>query len=51
VLEDDAYRAELVTRGYENRERFRPAVAAAMYAELYRELAGSAGIRKRRRFR
>jgi len=39
VLEDEAYRDDLVTRGYQNRERFRPAMAAAQYADLYRRLA------------
>ncbi|HVE94646.1 MAG TPA: glycosyltransferase [Acidimicrobiales bacterium] len=39
VLEDEAYRNELVECGYANRERFRPAVAAGMYADLYRRLA------------
>jgi glycosyltransferase involved in cell wall biosynthesis len=42
VLGDAAYRAELVAAGYRNRERFRPALAAAKYAEIYREMVGSA---------
>jgi glycosyltransferase involved in cell wall biosynthesis len=40
VLGDAEYRSELVAAGYRNRERFRPAVAAAQYAQIYRELVG-----------
>jgi glycosyltransferase involved in cell wall biosynthesis len=40
VLGDADYRRELVAAGYRNRERFRPAVAAAQYAQIYRELVG-----------
>jgi glycosyltransferase involved in cell wall biosynthesis len=39
VLTDAAYRDELVRKGFENRERFRPAVAAEAYARIYREMA------------
>jgi asparagine synthase (glutamine-hydrolysing) len=41
VLEDDAYRAQLVEAGYANARRFEPRRIAAMYAELYDELAGT----------
>ena len=41
VLSDATYRDELVRKGFENRERFRPAVAAEQYARIYREMAGS----------
>ncbi len=39
VLADDGYRADLVRRGFNNRERFRPEVAARAYAQIYREMA------------
>jgi glycosyltransferase involved in cell wall biosynthesis len=42
ILRDDAYRAELVARGFRNVERFRPEVVARAYVELYdRVLQGS----------
>jgi len=40
VLADATYRAELIRKGLENRERFRPQRAAEAYARLYREVAG-----------
>jgi glycosyltransferase involved in cell wall biosynthesis len=40
VLGDAAYRDQLVAAGFRNRERFRPAAAAAQYAQIYREMAG-----------
>jgi glycosyltransferase involved in cell wall biosynthesis len=40
VLGDADYRRQLVAAGYHNRERFRPAVAATQYAQIYREVAG-----------
>ncbi|HUR77332.1 MAG TPA: glycosyltransferase family 1 protein [Acidimicrobiales bacterium] len=43
VLDDADYRRELVASGYRNRERFRPALAAARYAQIYRELMGDSG--------
>lgn len=39
VIQDGALRAELARNGMENAKRFRPEVIAAMYAELYREVA------------
>lgn len=39
VIDDEAYGNDLVVRGYQNRERFRPATAAARYDDLYRRLA------------
>ncbi len=47
VLEDEAFRGELVAAGYVNRERFRPAVQARQYAAIYREMV--AGRAKKRR--
>ncbi len=41
VLDDAGYRAELVRKGFENRERFRPDTAARAYAQIYREMAAS----------
>jgi glycosyltransferase involved in cell wall biosynthesis len=40
VLGDAEYRGQLVAAGFKNRERFRPAVAAAQYAQIYREVVG-----------
>jgi glycosyltransferase involved in cell wall biosynthesis len=40
LITDEACRAELVARGYENVVRFRPAAIAERYAGIYRELAG-----------
>lgn len=48
VLGDSQYRAELVAAGFVNRERFRPAAAAAAYAGLYRSI-GSRATRKRKK--
>ncbi|AUB83859.1 glycosyltransferase family 4 protein [Candidatus Thiodictyon syntrophicum] len=39
LIQDVAYRQELVTSGYKNVERFRPAAIARQYALLYRTLA------------
>lgn len=39
VLGDAVYRADLIDKGFVNRERYRPEVAARAYAQLYRELA------------
>jgi glycosyltransferase involved in cell wall biosynthesis len=41
VMNDAAYRDELVRRGFENVERFRPEKIAREYADVYRELLGS----------
>lgn len=38
IVEDSAYRDELVERGYKNAERFRPVVIADQYVKLYKEL-------------
>lgn len=40
VLEDRPYRAKLVENGLRNRERFRPKIAADLYAAIYRDIAG-----------
>ena len=40
VLNDAVYRRDLVVKGYKNRERFRPEVAARAYAQIYREMVG-----------
>jgi glycosyltransferase involved in cell wall biosynthesis len=42
VIENEAYRSELVQRGYENAQRFQPAAVAAQYLALYEELRASA---------
>lgn len=39
VLHDDAYRASLITAGFENVKRFSPRNIAGQYSSLYRELA------------
>ena len=39
VLEDAAYREDLIRRGFENVWRFRTAAIAEQYASLYREIA------------
>ncbi len=41
VLSDATYGADLVRKGFENRERFRPEVAARAYAQIYREMVGT----------
>lgn len=41
VLSDAVYRQELVRKGFENRERFRPEAAAQAYAQIYREMVVS----------
>lgn len=41
VLNDDAYRAELVAKGFANARRFSCDRVAARYAGLYREIAGA----------
>ncbi|MEY2468831.1 MAG: hypothetical protein QOF21_1529 [Actinomycetota bacterium] len=41
VLGDADYRRDLIAKGYENRERFRPEVAARAYAEIYREMVAT----------
>ena len=41
VLNDADYRRDLVAKGFENRERFRPEVAARAYAEIYREMVAT----------
>jgi glycosyltransferase involved in cell wall biosynthesis len=40
LIEDEALRADLVARGFENARRFHPTTIAARYAALYRQLAG-----------
>ena len=40
VIADADYRRELIERGVVNARRYRPEPIAAMYAEIYRELAG-----------
>jgi len=39
VIEDASYRNELIRKGLENVQRFRPEEIAAKYVELYREIA------------
>lgn len=41
VIEDASYRGSLVRTGFINAERFRPAVIAEQYAQLYRKIAGT----------
>lgn len=41
VIADQAYREELVRRGFANVRRFTPAAVAAQYAALYREVAAA----------
>ena len=43
VIEDAAYRAALVQRGFENVKRFRPRTVASQYADLYAEVLGGNG--------
>lgn len=43
VIENPEYREELVRRGYENIERFRPNVIAEKYVDIYRLVAKSCG--------
>ena len=38
VIQDGAYRSQLIDAGFQNVERFRPAAIAAQYAELYRRV-------------
>jgi len=38
VLEDKAYREELIRKGFENIDRFAPQKIAARYVELYEKL-------------
>ena len=38
VIHDPVYRDELVRRGFENVERFRPEKIAQEYVDIYREL-------------
>lgn len=40
LLEDAAYREDLVRRGFENVERFRPREIAAAYGRLYHQVSG-----------
>jgi glycosyltransferase involved in cell wall biosynthesis len=42
VIEDAGYREELIERGYENVQRFRPQSIAAQYVQLYEELRPAA---------
>lgn len=44
VIQDAAYRNQLIENGYRNVERFRPAAIAAQYVKLYEEIGG--GLRK-----
>jgi glycosyltransferase involved in cell wall biosynthesis len=39
VIEDDAYRSELITRGFDNVKRFDADTIAHQYLELYKEVA------------
>ncbi len=43
VIRDAEYRKQLIARGFENAHRFSASRVAAMYAAVYRELAGRAG--------
>ncbi|MBN1394321.1 MAG: glycosyltransferase family 4 protein [Pirellulales bacterium] len=43
IINDRAYRDELVRRGFENVKRFQPEQIARQYLDLYRELAAAAG--------
>ena len=42
VIDDAAYRRELIRKGRENAQRFRPETVAARYADLYREVMARA---------
>jgi glycosyltransferase involved in cell wall biosynthesis len=45
VIEDSAYREQLVKRGFENVKRFRTETVTAQYAELYRSVYAQSGSR------
>jgi hypothetical protein len=44
VVEDAAYREDLVEKGFRNAARFSARAVAAQYATLYREMAGEATL-------
>jgi len=41
VIENDRYREELITKGFENIKRYQPDYIARQYLELYKQTAGS----------
>lgn len=45
VIHDDAWRASLIEKGWENAKRFQPEIVAASYLEAYRELAEQSSSR------
>jgi glycosyltransferase involved in cell wall biosynthesis len=44
VIEDETFRAQLVAKGLQNIERFKPAVVARQYEAYYRSIAEQIGI-------
>ena len=38
LIEDDAFRMDLVKKGYQNVQRFKPEMVAAKYEELYKRV-------------